>query len=344
MSIFLIIGLFPILWAPLLLLRLWRWPRLLPAGSTRGLPKLSVLIPARNAAPTVGPCVESLLQQRYPDFELLLLDDHSTDGTGAIALAAAGGSERFRRLRGRPLPEGWVGNSWARHQLAEVARGEYLLFLDAGTLAEPELLARLVATAQAQRLDLLAGLPKPSYTTVREALQRSQPLLSFALLRPPTGESVLIRRESYRRIGPHAGLRQSTRAAHDLLRLQRRGRGRVGLFNLSELCQSRRSTPGIEVRLLPLLLGLLWLLFLLPPGALLLGMQLPIGPGERLLLMGSTLLGWLLGALLYRSLRLPAWLGLLMPLQVLYVTLVALRRLGRSVRTPRRATEGRGYA
>jgi cellulose synthase/poly-beta-1,6-N-acetylglucosamine synthase-like glycosyltransferase len=95
-------------------------------------PLVSVLIPARNEARCIGPCVASLLTQDYPNFELIMLDDHSEDGTGEIVRRIGLGVLGDRRvISGEALPAGWTGKGWACHQLSRAAKGHYLFFTDA---------------------------------------------------------------------------------------------------------------------------------------------------------------------------------------------------------------------
>ncbi|MFQ3647257.1 MAG: glycosyltransferase, partial [Anaerolinea sp.] len=120
-------------------------------------PFVSILIPARNEAAVIGQTVAALTQQTYPHFELLILDDQSSDGTAEIARAA--GDKRTRILTGRPLPSGWAGKNWACWQLAQEARGDLLLFTDADTRWEPEALAALLAHQEMTQADLLTAWP-----------------------------------------------------------------------------------------------------------------------------------------------------------------------------------------
>ena len=105
-------------------------------------PLISVLVPARNEEANIDVCLESLRQQDYPNFEILVLDDSSTDGTADIVARIAAEDSRVRLLRGQALPPGWAGKTFACHQLAQEARGSWLLFTDADTVHAASMLRR----------------------------------------------------------------------------------------------------------------------------------------------------------------------------------------------------------
>lgn len=124
-------------------------------------PAVAVLVPARDEEETVGDTVRSVLAQDYPGpLRLLLVDDRSTDGTAAIAQAAADGDGRFALLSGRPRPPGWTGKLWALHQGSEALRDDpapLLLLTDADIRHAPDSLRSLVKRACARKL-VLASL------------------------------------------------------------------------------------------------------------------------------------------------------------------------------------------
>ncbi|MDX1566209.1 MAG: glycosyltransferase family A protein, partial [Longimicrobiales bacterium] len=118
-----------------------------PPGPTRvsGLPFVSVIVPARNEAANIETCLLHLTASRYPDFEILVVDDRSDDETGALARAVdPGAARRLEVLDGEPLPAGGLGKPWACWQGYEEASGELLLFTDADTRHAPDLLERSV--------------------------------------------------------------------------------------------------------------------------------------------------------------------------------------------------------
>ena len=122
-----------------------------PATISSEIPLVSVVIPARNEAHNITRCLTSVLTSGYPKFEVIVMDDHSTDGTGAIAerigaedAAVHGGVSRVRVMTAAALPSGWFGKQWACHCGAQIARGDLLCFTDADTWHSPELLTRSV--------------------------------------------------------------------------------------------------------------------------------------------------------------------------------------------------------
>lgn len=117
-------------------------------------PHVSILIPARNEAPVIAQTVTRILAQTYSNLELIVLDDASEDDTGAILHDLARQDDRMSILQGQPLPHGWMGKSWACHQLAQSAQGEILIFVDADVHWERDALQALVADMLTHRTDL----------------------------------------------------------------------------------------------------------------------------------------------------------------------------------------------
>ncbi|MFO7575568.1 MAG: glycosyltransferase family 2 protein [Bacteroidales bacterium] len=122
-------------------------------------PLVSVLIPARNEEENIGRLLDSLLDQQYHPFEIIVYNDSSTDATGEILRQYGAASNLVRHIDGGDLPEGWLGKNHACHRLAESATGEYLLFIDADVVAGREMLSTAVARMQEKHLSLLSVFP-----------------------------------------------------------------------------------------------------------------------------------------------------------------------------------------
>jgi len=140
-------------------------------------PLVSVIIPARNEARNIERCVRSVLATLYSPIEVIVVDDSSTDDTAARVEPAAG--RRLRLVHGIDPPPGWFGKQWAIVQGYRVATGELLLFTDADTRHEPELLPRSVRALQAESVDLFSVLPRQEMRSFWERL--IQPHVFFAL-------------------------------------------------------------------------------------------------------------------------------------------------------------------
>ena len=104
-------------------------------------PLISVCIPARNEERNIRACAEGILNQDYPNFEVIVLDDRSADSTPNILEDIGSRDSRLRLINGSDLPEGWAGKPYALYQASSYARGEWLCFIDADTFLEPETLS-----------------------------------------------------------------------------------------------------------------------------------------------------------------------------------------------------------
>ena len=180
-------------------------------------PHVHVLIPARNEAAVISQTISALLQQTYPNYSVTLLDDHSEDGTADIAQKASKGDARLRIIKGADLPAGWMGKSWACHQLAQQAEGDFLLFTDADVHWQPQGLAAVMGMMQQTEADLLSVWPTQQTVTWGERL--TVPLIAMvimgyllivmthyaplAIFGAANGQCMLWRRSAYDKIGGH---------------------------------------------------------------------------------------------------------------------------------------------
>ena len=140
---------------------LWKVPQLsdVDPGSLDRWPKLSLVIPARDEAEQIEAAVQSRLEDGYPDLEIVLVDDRSTDGTSEIVDRLAASDPRVRALHIRELPPGWLGKLNAMQRGLELTHGEWVLFTDADIHFRPGTLRRAMALCQARGLDHLSVIP-----------------------------------------------------------------------------------------------------------------------------------------------------------------------------------------
>jgi chlorobactene glucosyltransferase len=197
-------------------------PTLAPGATLVTQPLISVLIPARDEAERIGACLAGLAGQSYRNFELLVVDDHSSDATAAIVRSYTAQMPTLDVLPSIALPAGWAGKCWACWQAAGSARGDWLLFLDADVMPRPELLAALVAHAESRSLDLLTLMPFQQLGSLAERvimpaffalLYDLYPLDQVSDPRSPiafaNGPCLLIRRKVYFATGGHQAVRAS---------------------------------------------------------------------------------------------------------------------------------------
>ena len=217
--------------------------------------RVSVLIPARDEEATIATALTALAASAHPDFEVLVLDDGSTDRTAAIVAGFAAGDTRIRLHRSvPPLPPGWSGKMHACHQLAELADGELLLFVDADVTLAPSALPALDGFMAARpHVGLASGVPRQITSSLAEKLV--VPLIDFLLLgylplvamratRSPgfgaaCGQLVLVRRQAYGRTGGHAKIPHSRHDGVHMARLFRRNGIATDLFDASGLATCR---------------------------------------------------------------------------------------------------------
>jgi len=186
------------------------------------VPLISVMVPARNEEDNIETCLKSLQGQDYPNFEILVLNDHSSDNTAQIVRRMAAEDKRIRLFHSQPLPEGWAGKPFACYQLAQRARGSWFLFVDADTIHAPHMLRSVLSVAiKFNRPGLLSGFPRQIANSLPQKV--AIPVLYFVIMswlpiwwlhrsrkpRPSLaiGQFLLFPREDYWRIGGHKAVK-----------------------------------------------------------------------------------------------------------------------------------------
>jgi hypothetical protein len=220
-----------------------------------------VLVPARDEAKVIGRLAATVLANRDVDLELVVLDDDSRDDTARIITDLAAEDPRVRLVRGQPLPPGWCGKQHACFQLAQAARHDILLFLDADVTLESDAVARTVAFLDTRGVDLASGFPHQETGCLLDWLLL--PLIHFVLLgylplaiarsddRPGLaagcGQLFVTRREAYLRSGGHAAIKASL---HDGIKLPRAYRAAglsTDLFDAGDIARCRMYGTNREV-------------------------------------------------------------------------------------------------
>ena len=136
------------------------WLKKIPTNKNTPESKLvSILIPARNEADVIESTIKSIMNQSYKNYELLILDDNSSDSTQSIIQKLEKLNSKIELINGLSLPEGWLGKNWACHQLSEKAKGEYILFMDADTILDKFILEDSIIALQKEKIDLLSLVP-----------------------------------------------------------------------------------------------------------------------------------------------------------------------------------------
>ena len=350
-----------------------RTPSLSDAPRGSG-PLVSIIIPARNEAATISTVVRSILQSTYHPFELLVVDDRSTDETASIVEGLAE-DPRLVLVRGDKLPEGWYGKPWACFQGYRQAKGDLLLFTDADTRHHPELLERAVGALLTQRADLVTVSPTQRCITFWERVVMPQIWFLLALRYSPSsvnrarrprdvianGQFILTTREAYQHAGTHAAVHHEV--AEDLALAQTylaRGlklhfafaerlmetRMYQGLDHLIEgwskniYLGGRRSFPEepFQRALVPVMLVIAWSYWLVPPAVLVTSAfnqgMSQLAPASLLAVAVSAVF-WML---ICYGMRIPPAYGLTYPLGALMALYIGLRSTWRG----RRKVEWRG--
>jgi chlorobactene glucosyltransferase len=185
-----------------------------PPSGRKTWPLVSIIVPARNEEDNLPRLLPTLLGQRYPDFEVIVVDDQSTDETPRILEDWAARDNRLRVVHGTGLQPGWKGKPNAMRQGVEAARGEWLLFTDADTTHEPLALGSSIAFALKHHVDLFTMAPCAELHTAWEKIIMPVAYEGIFALYPPyrvndpnsrtaiaNGQYILIRRDVYGKVG-----------------------------------------------------------------------------------------------------------------------------------------------
>jgi hopene-associated glycosyltransferase HpnB len=210
-------------------------------------PRVVAIVPARNEAGSISQTVAALVHQDYPgDFSIIVVDDHSEDGTAALARQAAeesGATERLAVHTAAALAPGWTGKLWALNEGVQIASRNapsFFWFTDADIVHAPDTLRRLVFRVEKESLDLASLMVLLQTKTFPERLLIPPFLYFFLMLYPPqwiadsnartagaAGGCILLRREAFERIGGIAAIRSDVIDDCALARAVKRSGGKI---------------------------------------------------------------------------------------------------------------------
>ncbi len=197
-------------------------------------PRVTVVIPARNEARNIDQCVRSILTNDYPNFEIVVVDDQSADGTGDIARRIAEDDGRVKVVETGAPPQGWFGKQWACQTGSNASQGEIILFADADTRHASDLITRSVNAMLRRNADLFTLMGRQELGSFWERMIQPQ-VFSVLLTRYGGSESItksksakgkiangqclFVRRATYDELGGHSLVK--SHVADDLMMAQR---------------------------------------------------------------------------------------------------------------------------
>ncbi|MGE5374355.1 MAG: glycosyltransferase [Bacteroidota bacterium] len=195
-----------------------------PSPPPPNAPLISVCIPARNEERNIRACVESVLAQDYPNLEIIVLDDRSTDRTseilGGLVMEHQEQAPRLIIINGSNLPSGWAGKPHALYQASAAARGEWLCFIDADTFLDPSALSSCYTKAIETRADMFTIMTFQVLDSFWEKVVMPLVLTALSVGFSPrkvndpkrrdaiaNGQFILIKRPVYDAIGGHESVK-----------------------------------------------------------------------------------------------------------------------------------------
>lgn len=234
LTVFLCITLYNVITAPMLSNEPKHLAPEIKQRSPLMMPRVSVLIPARNEEQHIGKCLEGLLAQTYEHLEIIVLDDHSSDNTAKIVEEfQAQHRAKVKALTGLPMPKDWTGKNWACQQLSSAATGDILIFTDADNTHAPTAVQRTVEWLMQYKLGMLSAFPQQVTVTMPEQLAvpvidmfvyAGLPLwltynVEHTSLSAANGQWIAFNREAYTQIGGHMAVRNQVVEDVELARL-----------------------------------------------------------------------------------------------------------------------------
>ena len=231
-----------------------------PSEPPKNAPLISVCVPARNEARNIRRCVESLLAQDYPNFDVIVLDDRSTDATAKILDVYAQADDRLTVINGNELPLGWAGKPYALCQASAAARGEWLCFVDADTFPAAGTLSAVYAKAIETKADFFTIFTHQEMETFWERTILPLVLTALSVGFPPkkvndpkskiaiaNGQFIFIKRKVYDAMGGHGAVKASIAEDKDLAAVTKSAGYRLIVGDGSKFVRTRMYTSLPEM-------------------------------------------------------------------------------------------------
>ena len=359
------------------LVRFARLPRIGSLAAEQGSASVAVLIPARNEERGIERCVRSVCTQTYANMQVFVLDDGSTDSTPAILQRLAAEFPHLRVISGSPLPKGWVGKSWACHQLSEQTTADVLLFTDADTWHEPTTIERSVAFLTEKRLAMFSMVPYQVLSSFGEhivipmvhvlyfsylpnSLIMSNPRVSLSAA---NGQFMCFSRAGYEAIGGHKAVWNSLVEDVFLARAVKSAGLRIALVDGTDAvtCHmytgAKEVTEGFSKNLFPatqynlpvtlLFLGHLLLTYAAPILTLVMGLTMTGSSQQTLVLQTSAyalLCAALIRVMISVRFRMPLWHAVVQPITALWTVFIGLNSIWWAYSSRGSQWKGRSYA
>ena len=314
-------------------------------------PLVSVLIPARNEEKNIERCLNSLRNQIYKNYEILVINDNSTDSTGKILERAASLDSRIKVFTGKPLPDDWFGKPFALHQLSAHAKGEILLLTDADTVHNPSSISWAVTNLQSLNADMISGYIGQVFMTFGEII--TVPLMFFltgfviplflnrfsksSLFSAAIGQYIVIRHDVFKAVGGCEVFKKKTSEDIYMSRYVKRKGYSTRFLNITEhvkcrmYCGYHGAVEGIgknifdflgKNNLVIFLMAIAVLFFLFFPFPLLIG-GIIVGSPWTLHIIVVNILYTLTWLFMFLGQRLNWWYGFLWPLMFLNLLYMA---------------------
>lgn len=334
-------------------------PKLRRPKQKRGT-RVSLLVPARNEENNIERCVRGLLSQEYDNYEVIVLDDNSTDATGSILDRLSKENPRLKVIKGKPLPEGWLGMCWACMQLAEASDGKYLMFFDADTWHEPIVLGATLDVFEKTGADCISGIAKHHLGTFGEMLSVTlapwgmmsyfpavlMHHFNFKFPSIAAGMYMCFKREKYFEVGGHGAVRFNAVLDKDLAKLMKGRRMKVVMVDATEAVHVRmyhsmrdafsgfgkNMFAAFEYRVIPFVgVFMAMLSAVLLPFAYFIANGTSKNPAlssRALILIGLSLALWII---VHIKTKLPLWLAFLYPILFISWFFMALNSVGHAL-------------